>query len=367
MIELINDHAFSFIYYVLLVMAALTLFVLVTTVISRWYSERRTYRRELLEEELGEKIVSYVSGDLSLEEVQNSLHNRLDYQVMLKLVYKLEKSLEGVEEKRLQELMEVEATRDHFLKRFKSDDVILKAKACLYMSRRKSIQKESVREMVKLSASREPILAYAAATAVIAHGSMGQKATALRSVLYNREISRMAIGDLFVKFSRYGEEYHIREMEVISAMIEDPKVVPERKAILIRIFDELEYYHSLEFLLEYYRPDHPPVVMKALINLLAKFGVEEILPDIHQNFSVSNDPEIRKAAADAMGFFKKEESIPVLKRLLNDADYRVRYAAASGLAGYDQVDLMGLRNEVSDPEELDKLMGEILAEKGWGG
>ncbi|MEX1010996.1 MAG: HEAT repeat domain-containing protein [Balneolaceae bacterium] len=371
MIEFLNSNAELIIRSVVLFLFFLTILVLLMAFFSRWKLRRRERRRTRVTEILGERIIRYASGDIPIEDVQKHLQKQQDYTVMLEIVNQLDQVLGGPEKERLQELMEVESTRVYFENRFRSGEPVFQAKACLWLAKRKSIQRDKISELMEMSSAGDPILAYAASYALIRHGSREEKRAALRNVLLNHRISNMAVNDLLHQLTLLGEEYHRFEMETLTQFVADAEIPPGRTALLIHVLNEMEYFHSFEFLKEYYHNEggkhDSPEVVEAIIYAMARFGYEEILPDLQELYVNSKHSEVREAAAWAMGFFMKEESIPFLKWLVNDPNYNVCYKAARALAGYPDIDMSRIRHPNISDGDWNNLTGEIRMTEMKGG
>lgn len=353
----------------MMMVAVVVLFILMLTVlaiafIGRWRLNRYNRRKEVVRSRLGDLIVQYISGDCSINEVRGVINSKLDYVVLLEIAKTLEESLssEGDHEK-LAALIEEPAIKKFYRKRMRSGDKYKQAKACIYFSRCSSLHPDWIPRLLLLSADSEPTLAYAATLALLKHGEIGDKEKALGNALINPDLSLMALGDLFVKFTHHGAEYHVEEMQVITGFISGKNLSDERKALMIQILDELEYFHSMDFLTEYYRTSSkeamPAVILTALIRILTKFGIEEILPDIHRHYVLSDATSIREVAAWSMGFFKHEESIPFLKWLMNDSDFNVRFQAVKSICSYPRLNQDTLKSMVMNDSEWASLLGEI--------
>jgi hypothetical protein len=348
------------------VMFLLTILVLSIAFISRWQVQKREAYRSEKSDQLGNLIIRYISGEINVNQIESKLSRRLDYILLLELVTELDHSLDGKEEEKLQELMDIENIRNHFERRFESDEPILQAKACLYFSKKADIPVSILPKLVQLSAHEEPVLAYASTSVLVVHGDMKDKAFSIKNVLKNRRVSPMAVSDLLVQFTKNGNEYHEEEVFLLMSLIEDSDIPPERTALIIQILDELEYLLSLDFLWNYYlkldfTTAHPDI-FRALLDALSKFGKEEILDDVHRIFAVYDDPSLRQAAARSMGFFKKVVSLPILEWLLNDPDYMVKFEAALSIKKYEHVDFDNINPPGLSKKEWESLAGEVLSE-----
>lgn len=348
------------------IMFLLTILVLSIAFISRWQLRKREAYRSAKSDQLSNLIIRYISEEIDVTRIESKLSKRLDYIILLELVTELDHTLDGKEEERLQKLMDIENIKNHFEQRFLSGEPILQAKACLYFSKKADIPASILPKLVQLSASDEPVLAYASTSVLMVHGDMKDKAVSIKNVLKNKRVSPMAVSDLLVQFTKHGNEYHEEELFLLMSLIEDSDIPPERTALVIQILDELEYLLSLDFLWNYYSKldltTTHPAILRALLDVLSKFGKEEVLDDVHRVFAVYGDPSLRQAAARSMGFFKKDVSLPVLGWLLNDPDYMVKFEAALSINKYEHVDFRNINPPGLSKKEWKSLAGEVLSE-----
>ncbi|MEX0771128.1 MAG: HEAT repeat domain-containing protein [Balneolaceae bacterium] len=368
MIEYLNEHVISIMLVITLVLLILTLMVVILAIYYRWLSVKKEDQEKLKKERFGELIIQYVNGDLGLHKIQEKIEGKTDHLILLQLVNSLSHSLEGREKVRLQELMELRSLKNHFNRYLESSDPIRKAYACQYLSRLKSVSSEKIPVLINLTTRKEPILAYAAALAVIVHGSAKQKENVLRNMLYNQDISLMVLSDLFLKFNQIGDEYRQNELATLTGFVRDEEIQTDRRALVIKILNELEYLDSVDVLYNMYKEvlhsTVVPEILEALIKILTKFGVEEILGDIHRFYTSSDSFKVRRASAFSMGFFQHEDSKPYLKWLINDPDYRVRFEAARALGIYPDIDMEQIRCEVLSQKEWDEMVNEIKSIHG---
>jgi len=365
LISLIENREEVLLLAILALLAIATILTILTTLVTRWRLRYIEERKRALREHIGDLIIRYASGDITIGNVEQSLTNKIDYIVLLELVNSLEHSLEGKERERLQDLMELKSTSDHFLDRFESGNPIEKAKACLNFARIRTINRNHMPELIRLTTSPEPFLCYSAATALMVHGYPEDKRAALESVLRNNSISNMAVTDLIVTYTRHGEEYHNEELEILLTFIRDETIPASRRAPIVYSLEQLGYFHSMEELYRYYQELNKettnPDLLVALIQVLTAFGMAEIVPDLYRYFSPSPHANLRKAAADAYGSFRQKSSIPHLCWLVNDPDYQVRYQAARALCSFPELDLERVPCFTLDPVEWSELKNEITS------
>jgi hypothetical protein len=351
---------------ILMILLILTVLVLIIAFVRRWQLRNEELYRTNKSKEISREVIRYVSGEIGISGVEKILKKQSDYIILLEQVRILDKTLEGKENERLQGLMDLDKIRKHFEKRFSSGDPIFQAKACLYFAKKAEIPVPYIAKLVDLSANKNPLLSYAATSALMAHGGMKHKSIAIKNVLKNKRVSEMALSDLLVQLTKYGNEHRDEEAFLFMSLIDDPEIEPDRTAIIIRILHELEYHTTVEFLLNYYDKldlkKTDPEILKAILDALSKFGREEILDDIHEKFTRSKESGIREAAAKSLGFFRKKESLPILQKMLNDPDYMVRFEAARSLSRYGNMDLKTISPPGLSEKEWNDLAGEVLAE-----
>lgn len=348
---------------ILALLMAATLLTILITLLTRWRAIYIEKRKQALRKTIGDLIIHYISGDLDRDDIEARLTEKIDYIVLLELVNDLEQSLEGDEQERLQELMEVQSTFDHFLDRFETGTPIEKAKACLYYARIRKIDPKHLPVLKTLTRSPEPYLCYSAASALMVHGSLAQKRDAFATILQNPSISSMAVTDLIVTFTQHGDEYHDVEANILVEFIQKERIPAERRSLLIYSLEQLGYFQTMDTLYSYYqkldKQQAPPELLEALVRVLARFGMAEILPDLYRFFSNSPHAALRETAAVAYGVLKAPESILHLHWLVNDPDFQVRYQAAHSLAKFPGEDLDRVPSFMLDPDDWEDLKDEV--------
>ncbi|MEX1212334.1 MAG: HEAT repeat domain-containing protein [Balneolaceae bacterium] len=336
----------------------------------RYRLHRIESRKKELRNQFSDRVIQYISGDLPLEEIQNRARRKIDYISLMEVIAPLGNSLDGEEEDRLQSLMAIEGIRSHYRHRLYHGSMNEQAKACLYFARLESLPESARPLFVQLANEGTPHRRYAAAQTVMVHGSLDQKKEVLHQMVRYPLLSSMATIDLVINFTRFGEEYHQEEMIFLMDEICSDDLSDERKALLVQALGELSYFHSLPMLLTCFSKLDPdgthPDLQVAMIQVLADFGAEEILPDLRKWGLNSRFSEVRVAAASALGDFQSNHSVALLKWMVNDPDFRVVREAAASLARIPGVDLSQVTSHTLDPEEWDDLTGEVQPESDNG-
>ncbi len=366
MIDYLNTHAEQIALIVVIFLAFFSLIVFVGAIYSRWMLNLRDKKEKEIREKLSGLVIQYVSGDLNFENLKSELSTDTDYSILMQISNELDKTLEGEEENRLKRLLNLPPIRSFFIGRFETKDPLERAKACLYFSRQNKVKKRILLRILSYTSSKYPMLAYASCMAVIVHGSAEEKREAIHNLLINEGVSDQALNDIFNEFQLQSSEASEVEAHLLMRFIAEKKYSNKRTSLLIRTLGELNFYESAAFLLsefETLEEEYPPVVATALIDVLAQFGMSEILDDLHTVYSVSNHREVRESSAKAMGVFTDPVSKPILKWLILDRDFYVRFYAAKSLSKYPDVELSKLKLPGMESDEYSELLGEIESSK----
>lgn len=302
-----------------------------------------------------------------LQGVRKKLRTSTDHQILLSIINELSPSISGTERERLQLLLSLPTIENYFLGQFNSKKQLDKAKACLYLSRIKSIDSNLFPTLLEYSAEEYSILSYASCMTIIVHGNDEQKRLALKNQLLNENLSDQALNDLFVEFQNVSEGDFSSEAKTIMDFVTEKAYSPSRNALLIRTLGELNYHESAEFLVNEFLqlPSelNEPQVAETLITYMPVFASEEteskILDRLHIDYATSDFREVREATVKALGMFGKVESEPILKWALYDQDFYVRFYAAKSLHSFPGVDLSFMKPEMMIQEDWDELVGEV--------
>lgn len=353
-----------------LILAIFSIIVFFGAIYSRWILNLTEKRREKIRAELSEKVIQYVSGDLSFEALSDELSTKTHYTILLKLSGELDKNLEGEEALRLKRLMNLKPIREFFTGRFKSRNSLQRAKACLYFSKQAVIKDSLLPTILSYTKAEYPMLAYSAAMAIMAHGSIEEKKETIHHLLINQNLSNQALNDVFAEFQRRSADDREAESKLLMELIDNRMYTDERTALMIRTLGELGFYESAGFLLNEYmdlpEKGYDSNIAEALIDVLSGFGMIEILDRLHSDFSSSKFSEVREASAKAMGVFCDPVSRTYLKWMLYDSDFYIRFHAATSLSNYPDINLETMKVPNMKQKDWDELLGEIEISKQKG-
>ena len=367
MIDYLNTHAEQIALIVVTFLAIFSFIVFVGAIYSRWILNLKEKKEKKIRERLSTLVIQYLSGDLSFENLKGELSTDTDYSILMQISNQLEKNLEGEEEIRLKRLLNLPPIRIFFVGRFETNDPLERAKACLYFSRQNKMKKSKLPKIMSYTASEYPMLAYSSCMAIIVHGSTRQKREAIHNLLINEGVSDQALNDIFKEFQIQSSEDGEVEAQLLMGFIAQKAYSDKRTALVIRTLGELNFYQSADFLLNEFKnlseDDYSPVIAKALIDVLAQFGMGEILEDLHKLYTNSEHREVRESTAKAFGFFLDPVSKPILKWLMLDRDFYVRFYAAKSLSNYPDVQLSELDLPGMESDEYSELLGEIETSK----
>jgi len=362
-IEYLDQNAEAIILIVVVVLTIISAIVFIGAIYSRWMLRLAESKSKKIRQQLSPLVIQYLSGDIEFDDLKKHLSTKTDYQILLKISNELDKDLEGEEEKKLKRLLNLKPIREFFTSRFESGDPLDAARACIYFAKKDKIRDSLIPKLVNNSSSEYPLLAYSAALAVITHGDANQKEEAIKNLLKNRELSNQALNDIFNEYQLRSSDNRKTEAELLMSLIKSKEYFPDRTALMIRTLGELNFYQSASFLLKEYlaheEENYNPLIATALIDILSKFGMEEILKRLHLEFISSKYRDVRESVAKALGVFTKKESVPLLKWLLVDPDFYVRFFAARSLSYYPDIDLKDMQVYGMSESDWEELVGEI--------
>lgn len=271
----------------------------------KWSDRLEEYRKKLLP-----LVLKYLEeGNKEVIKEQLTGEN-LEYYAFEKIVTEMLSQVEGSEADQLKELLFLDPIFDHHFKLLKSKDDVNRVKACNYFSNVSLVNFKVIKQLKEYLNSKNQMVVFSAATALMGSNDVQIRVEALRNAAKKNNISDMALVELFHKFHSEEEDQNEMEGEALKAVLEDPEVEPENRALFIRGITEIGYYNLVEYLLD--RLEHPPKGWK--------------------------DPEVLKEIIKAQGAFNNVKSIEVIRQYLEHDSPTVVAAAINELSDYGSED-----------------------------
>lgn len=319
---------------------ALVLFVLLAVMLTASVVLRALHlRQEKWQEKLRNHyyplIFSYIDSSITLEEFNSHIHGtHLGYQTLQEMLMEMIQDFSGHEREKLQELYETPHLYNHNAEMLAGSRRMPKIEACVYLRNVSHLTEAVLEYLYALLNSSDATQAYSAAAALMASPDPAIRAWGLYHMSCRQDISTMAILELFYLFNHQHQEqmheegYHLREI------IKDPGTTDSHAAVLIKALPEIGYVELADFIYSLAENDDRftgnPELMEALITTLGTFVYYEAAGLIRSNI-YSPWTTVRRACAEALGYFGEQHDLEALYNLLYDDSFQVRLHAVRAL------------------------------------
>lgn len=329
------DSSVELLWIITVILAALTLLLFISSIIARtrhWTHEQlvKTYQNKHFP-----LILNYLDGECTQEEIENEFRGQgIEFSVFEDIIFEMLENLEGKDADKLRQLLHLSPIFNYHYQQLNSKDNVERIKACNYFSYVRLVNYKVIKKLQLLLASENKMLAFSAASALMASNDVDIREEALRVVARKKYYSRMALLEMVYNFHNTEEEQMEKEGNAMQNLINDESIPPKSTAVIIEGASEIGYQNLLSFLvsklesttLQWRHPD----VLKALIKAQGDYyNLETFL--LVKRFADHADKDVRKAVAYTLGKFGDPDSLNALYAMLHDREYEVKVLAAKGL------------------------------------
>lgn len=320
---------------VTLTLILLTVILFLASLVTRARHRRYEKKVEAYSEHIYPLILQYLEGEMSKEAVQDRMSGKgLEYSVFENIIFDMLENLEGNEVRKLQKLLYLQPIFDYHLEQLRSNNTINRIKACNYFSYVRLINYRILNQLMGMLFSPNPMLAFSAASALMASKECSIRAEALRAIARRPHISGMALLEIFYKFHFEQDDQLDEEGAELLKLIDDVNIPPDNLAMMINGISEIGYHQLAGPFLEKLKSDHDrwnrPNVLGALIRALGTYFNLEAAPVVRQ-YIYHDHTQVRKAAAETLGIFGQKEDLKALYNMLYDDNFQVKLTAAEAL------------------------------------
>lgn len=330
---------------VTLVLLGLTLLLFFSAVVVRirnhiWTKKYKEYKKNLLP-----KVLEYLDEG-EPEEIEKSLSGaKLEYHAFERIISDMLTEVEGNDADRLKELLYIDPIFNYHFKLLNSKDDPSRIKACNYFSNIRLVNFKVIDKLKDFLDSSNLMLAFSAASALMSSKKIEIRADALRSLAKNRNVTEMALLELFYKYHDEEEKQNEQEAEALKSLLSDADIHPENRALLVKGVTEIGYYSLVPFLFDMLKKpdtfDNNPELLEALIKAQGEFNNVQSIPTLRQYLN-HESPKVVMAAIKELSDYGSHKDFPAFYNLLLHRDDEVKEAAVNAL----------LKNE----ESVDKLL-----------
>lgn len=330
-----SELSVHFLWILTLTLALLTVALFLASLTARANHRRHEKKVEDLKEKIYPLILEYMEGELTDDEVEEHLSEKgREYAVFEEIIFDMLENLEGEDAQKLQKLLYLPPLFNYHVEQLQSRNEIDRIKACNYLSYVRLINFRIIEQLMEFLFSPNQMLAFSAASALMASKDISIRAEALKAIANRTRISNMALLEMFYKFHYEQEDQLEEEGAELIKIINDDNIPVENLDLIIVGISEVGYHQLAGPFLEKLQSDmnrwNHPDVLSALIRALGNYFNLEAAPTIRQ-YIYHDYARVRKAAAETLGIFGQEEDLKALYNLLYDDDFQVKLTAAESL------------------------------------
>jgi len=320
---------------VMSILFVLTLILFAVSVTARMQHRKNEKLAESYRDKWYPIILAYLNKDLSRNKVEQYLtDDPREYSVFEEIIYEMMENLKGTEVTQLQEVLHLSPIFDYHFKQLQSHKTVNLIKACSYFSYIRLENYKVIEKLKSFLSSGNSMLAFSAASALMASKEVEIRAKALRAIAQREKFSRMALLEMIYKFHSKQLKQETEESQVMRELIKDKKVSPVSAGILIQGAIELGYQDLMPFFFNKmkstkYRWNNSDV-LPALIRAQGNFFNIEATEEIKRHIN-HKSPEVRRSVVESLGKFGGQENLEAIFGLLDDDNFQVKLAAVTAL------------------------------------
>ncbi|MFN1835120.1 HEAT repeat domain-containing protein [Balneola sp. MJW-20] len=261
-------------------------------------------------------VLDHLEGIIPAEKILSSISGKnIEYAVLEKVIKDLIDQLQGDEALKLKELLSAGPLFNFHLKQLQARSDIEKIKACNYFSKTKLINDEVIGFLESLMDDPNRMVAYSAASALMATHRVKVRAGALKSLARRFRISEMAVLELLYEFKNSYEDQNKEETEELYKIVLSSELPPDNRAVIILGTSEINYAGLGELYYQLLKSENQTwnyiKVKEALILAQGYYfnldATDDLIPYLDDN-----RPTIKRAAINVLSKFQSPRIIQLL-------------------------------------------------------
>ena len=353
----------AYLVYTVYVLLGMLLLLLVSAVIVRGFSLIKASITTKRRKKASSLIFDFLSEEKTLKDVIESLRQQPKLKrSMVELSKELSENLDGDEREKIEQIFHLPQIYNHYLKNLDSDKLGTIAESMRFFQSLKSLTPEAQKKIFSLISHEDPKISFGAASSLRSANDVVVKTKALKQVCLRSDISRIAIFELLFLLAPQIDDL-VEGAVFIEELIKDEQIEEEVRALLIRGIGELKHIEYAPFLYGYLQdlleePKKNADLVGVLVEALGKFYYTEIR-GLVEELAKHSDKELRKHAAKALGAMGDQESILLLKKLLNDPSNEVQVEAMEQLIN---IGTDVLNHITGGSEDVSRIMRQTISE-----
>ena len=288
-------------------------------------------------------ILDYLENGKDEDEILKHFTGKgIEYAVFEKVVIELLDQLSGDDADKIRQLLYLDPIFEHHVRQLDSGSKVTLVKACNYFGYVRLVNFRVIRVLRYLVNDSNRLLAFSAASALMASKNIEDRKYALERISMRKRISEMAVLELLHKFQSKSkkETRHNEEAEALKWVVNLKDIPSDNLALLVLGISEMGYFQLTELFYKYLKSrlmrwNHVEV-KKALIRSQGYFLNWEASEYIRNLLDAPN-PEIVKASAEVLSIMKGEENEQKLLSKITGEDENEDFVILSAMfsEGYD--------------------------------
>lgn len=300
------------------------------------------YRHRIYEENLESRkdalyphIMDYLEGSMEREKFEYKLSGkRIDFIAFEEIIYELLTNIKGDDAEKLQKLLQLEAVYQYHVELLYSYLLFNRINAYNYFNYINLDDKLVAKKITEDLYQDRQLLAFSAASALMASTHVSIRAQALEAIVRRPRISNMAILEMLYKFHNEDASDMDCEADYLKKIINNKEYPSKNIAIIIQGVSEIGYHQLPSMLNEkFYSSDkwwQQPQLLAALIEALGNFYLEDASTGI-RSYIYHTSRQVRRACVDALARLSTPENTKALFNMLYDPDFDIKFRAVKSL------------------------------------
>lgn len=279
--------------------------------------------------------MNYMEGERSISHFESIFSGRgVEFTAFKQIIFELLVNIEGEEADKLRQLLQLDPVYRYHCDLLDSFLFQNRVTAYNYFNYIQLGDDDVIKKIMKDLQSNVQLIAFSAASAMMACTNAFYRGRALEAIVRREEISRMAILEMLYNFHYEDAEALDEEAEILKRLITKTHYPAKNIGILIQGISEIGY-HQLPPLLnkKLYsntsRWNHPEI-LSALIEAMGNFYYEEASPGIRR-YIYHESQIVRRACVNALAKLPTPENLKALYNMLFDSEIEIKFRAVEAL------------------------------------
>lgn len=322
-----------------------------SSLIARYLQDRYEQRLAQAKDRLYPHIMEFLEDETKRDYFENYFSGKgVEFTAFKEIIFELLTHIEGEDAEKLQRLLQIDKVYNYHKKMLDSWFVYNRFLVYNYINYIRLEDQEVTEKIMRDIQNKDQLIAFSAATALMASTNVSVRAEALDATLQREHISRMAILEMLYKFHNESADEFDEEADHLKRLIHKTHYPPKNIRILIQGISEIGYHQLPPLLHEKLKKSGSfwtdPHILSALIESMGNYYHLEASSEIRANIYHESD-RVRLACVHALGNLPFDENLRALYNMLFDPLLEIRYEAVQSLVEAGEEGEQWLRKAVN--------------------